>query len=156
MRLIGTAMRRPLAKLAMVAVAAAAMTGLASAPASAATTVSCFTSVPTDRSCTFTNGSRSVTVSINLTDDRSQVSGSVRHNVGTFVSAVVYVKRCDGYGHNCGQIAASSKLNPERNFVSTSFKDTAPGHTYIACASWTDGVGWHEVNRCSPFVTVPS
>ena len=156
MRLIGMAMRRPLAKLVMVAAAAAAMTGLASAPASAAVTVSCSTSIPTDRSCTFTNGSRSVTVAINLTDDRSQVSGSARHNSGTFVSAVVYVKQCDGNGHNCGTIAANDKLNDARNFVYTSFKNTARGHVYKACASWTDGVGWHEVNRCSPFVTVPS
>jgi hypothetical protein len=154
MRLIGMAMRRPLAKLALVAVAAAAMTGLASTPASAAVTVSCYTGIPTDRSCTFTNGLRSVTVSINLTNDRSQVSGFVRHDVGTFVSAVVYVLQCDGYGHNCGQIAANSGAYTD--FVDTSSKNTAPGHVYKACASWTDGVGWHEVNRCSPFVTVPS
>jgi hypothetical protein len=144
MPLIETAMRRPLAKVAMVAVAVAALTGLASAPASAAVTVSCFTSIPTDRFCTFTNGSRSVTVSINLNEIRTQVSGSAWHNSGTFVSAVVYVKQCDGYGHNCSTIAANDKLNPSRDFVSTSLKPTFRGHTYIACASWTDGVGWHE------------
>ena len=157
MALLGTALRPPRAGAALVAVAAAAMPGLFSpAPASAAVTVSCSTSIPTDRSCTFTNGGRSVTVSINLTDNRTEVSGSVRHNVGTFVGATVYVKQCDGYGHNCGTIAANNILNVYRNFVFTSFKATSPGHTYIACASWTDGVGWHEVNRCSPFVAVPS
>lgn len=156
MRLIGMATRRPMAKVAMVAVAAAALTGLASTPASA-TTVECFTSIPTDRSCTFTNGSRSVTVSINLTDSRSHVSGSVQHNSGTFRSALVYVKQCDGSGHNCGTIAANDAFYDNGNdLVVTAFKPTSRGHTYIACASWTDGVGWHEVNRCSPFVTVPS
>ena len=94
------------------------------------------------------------------------VNGNTSQTIDVSVSSV-YLSQCDGYGHNCGVIAAnkgSGTAYPNTcgaatvegcgNFyVKTSLKPVSFGHTYKACFSGTTQYGYTHTNYCSPFWT---
>jgi hypothetical protein len=76
----------------------------------------------------------------------SQARGVVNVN-GTINGLTLTLEQCDGAGHNCTVIAATHSLT-------TSWKPTAAGHAYHACASYTASMPHYHV--CSPFIAVPT
>lgn len=86
-------------------------------------------------------------------------SGNARAWIeGRFTDWTVVLKQCDGYGQNCGTIAA----NGSSAFVVTTFawteKPYSFGHTYRSHASWTDADASPTqsfVNITTPLVCCP-
>lgn len=81
------------------------------------------------------------------------VYGDALHYTGKFSDITLYVKQCRVDHTNCVTIAANHITNYW--YIRTSTKSAAYGHAFIACASWTDNLGYHITNRCSGWRTWP-
>jgi hypothetical protein len=126
---MGRTGHQPIPRLLVVVLLALSSIGLFAGPASA------FGTKCNDLS----NHSGQVCVEI---PDGTMVRGIVNVN-GTIDGLTLTVQQCDGTGNNCQTISATHSLT-------TSWKPTAKGHVYRACAWYVDG------HKCSPFIAVPT
>ena len=125
--------RQTIARFVIVVLLALSLVGLFSGTASAQTR--CNSYGPDVQVC--------VTVTVT-----QYVYGTIIH--GHAVSNVtLFVRQCDGLGHNCGTIAATHS-------TSTPPRPVAAGHTYRSGASFTDYRGVGFVNVYSPYIAVPT
>ena len=82
-----------------------------------------------------------------------EVYGQVSHTPETYpVTTHLYVQQCNVKMSRCDVIAANSAINKRFNILQTRWAETAHGHVYRACASWTTVYAGNATNTCSRFV----